>query len=219
MPYIGISPRINKKEIANNEYEFLSTNMTYCDFIHNLGYDYLILPLSLDYKLLNLCDGFLITGGDDINPQYYGDVNTTSNIEPDVIDQDDFKILNYAIKNDKFVVGICRGIQVINVYFGGTLIQDLKKENFLHHQNHQIHLINSHSCLTDFNQVEFVNSLHHQAIKKIGNGLIPIYTKNEVIEMIIHEKYKIIGVQWHPERMNIYHQLKFKKIIENFNKI
>lgn len=218
MPYIGISPRINKKQVTNNEYEFLSINITYCKFIENLGYNYIILPLKIDYHLLNKCDGFLIPGGDDVNPQYYDEENTFSILEPDIIDQIDFQIIEYAIRCEKFVLGICRGIQVINVFFGGSLIQDLGNANKLHHHDHQIKMINENNMANIFNSCEIVNSLHHQAIKKIGNGLIPIFQASETIEMIIHNKYNIIGVQWHPERMNINHQLKFQSLIKNFNK-
>lgn len=218
MPYIGISPRIDKKQLVNNEYEFLSINITYCRFIENLGYNYLILPLKIDYHILDICDGFVIPGGDDINPQYYNEKNTFSKIEPDIIDQMDFQIIEYAMRYNKFVLGICRGIQVINVFFGGTLVQDLGDANQLHHNNHEIKMINKNDLAKLFNSIEFVNSLHHQSIKKIGKNLVPIFQTNEIIEMIIHNKYKIIGVQWHPERMNIMHQLKFKKLIEKLNK-
>ena len=193
MPYIGISPRIDKKKLVNNEYEFLSINITYCRFIENLGYNYIILPLKIDYHILDICDGFIIPGGDDINPQYYNEKNTFSKIEPDIIDQMDFQIIEYAMRYNKFVLGICRGIQVINVFFGGTLVQDLGDANQLHHHNHEIKMINKNDLAKSFNSIEFVNSLHLQSIKKIGKNLVPIFQTNEIIEMIIHNKYKIIG--------------------------
>lgn len=213
MPYIGISPRIIKKDIANNPYDFININMTYCHFINNLGYEYLILPLNLDINLLNICDGYLIIGGNDVNPEYYFEKNRDSNIEPKIIDEIDFKIIDFAINQQKFILGICRGIQVINVYFGGSLIQDLNDENHLHHHLHQITKISDISLIDCFNEKEIVNSLHHQAINKLGDGLIPLFKTNDIIEMIIHHKYKIIGVQWHPERLDINHQTKFKEII------
>ncbi len=214
MEYIGISPRISSKKVANNQYEFLNINMTYCDFIHLLGYEYLILPFNLNANLLKNCIGFLIIGGEDIDPTYYGEENTNSIIEPAKIDEIDFQIIDYAIKNHKFVLGICRGIQVINVYFGGSLVQDLGSNNHLHHQNHQILKVNQHPLIAELANILTVNSLHHQAIKKLGASLIPLYQADNIIEMIIHQKYPIVGVQWHPERMETKHQLKFKKIIK-----
>lgn len=213
MHYIGISPRISKKEIANNQYDFLTINMTYCNFINHLGYEYIILPLNLNQNLLNLCDGFLIIGGEDINPSYYSEENKGSNLEFPIIDEMDFKIIDFAIENNKFVFGICRGIQVINVYFGGSLIQNIK-DDIVHHQPHLIIKDISIEIIDCFNDIELVNSLHHQAIKTIGKGLVPLFKTNDIIEMVVHSKYKIFGVQWHPERLSLNHQKKFKHILE-----
>lgn len=213
MHYIGISPRISKKDIANNQYEFLSINMTYCNFIKHLGYEYIILPLDLNQNLLNLCDGFLIIGGEDINPTYYSEENKGSNLEFPIIDETDFKIIDFAIENNKFVFGICRGIQVINVYFGGSLIQNIQDDT-IHHQPHLIKKDTSLKIIDCFNETELVNSLHHQAINILGEDLIPLFKTNNIIEMVVHRKYKIIGVQWHPERLNLNHQKKFKYILK-----
>lgn len=145
-------------------------------------------------ELYKFCDGFVIIGGGDINPKYYGDIDRGSDIVLPQVDKLDFFILDYAVKNKKPLFGICRGLQVINVYFKGTLIQDLKT-----HLNvfHTIRLKTNNKLLP---LVTTVNSYHHQVVKKLGEGLLPLYKADDgVIEAIIHEELPILGVQFHPE--------------------
>lgn len=213
MKYIGITPRINRRKINDCFFDFLSINTYYLDFIKVLGFCPLILPFDLHTELLQKCDGFLIIGGDDIDPKYYHENNQGSILENPLIDQIDFEIMDYAIHHNQFIIGICRGIQIINVYFGGNLIQDLADRNPLHHQNHLLTKVNDHPLLAFFDDVMLVNSMHHQAIKELGDNLISLFQNDGIIEMIVHQKYPLVGVQWHPERMDLDHQLKFKQII------
>lgn len=197
--YIGITTR--KITLGNQNKYFV--NQSYFQYFHD---PIILIPLNkynVDH-LLNYCQGFIISGGDDINPSYYGERNEACHNIDEEIDELDFKIIDFADKSKKPVLGICRGIQVINVYYGGTLFQDV-----LSHQNvtHQI----KESLFND--EYVLVNSFHHQAIKTLGKDLVIKSSYLDVPEIIINEKKKIIGVQFHPEIMNSNFS---KKILEYF---
>ena len=141
------------------------------------------------------CDGFVVLGGDDVDPKYYNEENYASSPVEGEIDELDLRVIDYAVKHNKPLFGICRGLQIINVYFNGSL-----KQNILNHKDeyHKILLVEEYF---DFPNDEIVNTFHHQSIKKIGDGLKAIYySPDGEIEFIIHEKYPIIAAQFHPEK-------------------
>lgn len=186
--FIGISPRINERIIDGKTKKFININNDYLEKLTKLNLIPFILPYNNVEKYLSLCSGFIITGGEDINPIRYNEDNINSNYD-DNIDEIDFKIIDYAYKNKIPLLGICRGHQIINVYFHGTLIQDYSghyKEHFVKYKNRTF----------------LVNSSHHQVINKIGKNIIPLFKCDDVIESIIHQDKYIVGVQWHPERMD-----------------
>lgn len=141
-----------------------------------------------------LCDGFIIAGGDDVNPKMYGEENYASVNIDDEIDSLDIEIIEYAVHNNKPIFGICRGLQILNIYFGGTL-----KQHVLNHKikEHKIILVQE---FLDFPQLENVNSFHHQSVKKIGKNLqVLYYSLDGEVECFVHKKFPIIAVQFHPE--------------------
>ena len=149
-------------------------------------------PYNID-ACMRACDAFVILGGADINPKLYGEELTFSKDICDEIDDLDYKIIDYAIKNDKPILGICRGLQIMNVYFGGTLHQDICNHSG---NTHTIYL----TLESDLPKSVIVNSYHHQAIKKLGNDLISVYQADDgIIEMFIHKNLKAMAVQFHPE--------------------
>ena len=152
-------------------------------------------------------DGLILTGGNDIDPlRYNEDINGAMDIDHER-DKLEFSLLKAYIEAGKPVLGICRGHQFINVYFGGTLIQDLPEANL-------------HTNFTDFNIIHpveaeeasvaaklygtrfWVNTRHHQAVDKLGDGLrATAYWNQKYIEAIEHTSLPILGFQWHPEQM------------------
>ncbi len=146
--------------------------------------------------ILKTCDGLFVPGGCDIDPKNYNE-EIAGSIEPiDFIDDLDIFYIKEFYKANKPILGICRGIQIINVCFGGTLYQDIKE-----HQNvfHDVS-VDKDSFVYDLYKKETisVNSYHHQVIKQIGNGLRPVaYSRDGYIEAIQGEN--IYAVQWHPE--------------------
>lgn len=154
-------------------------------------------------------DGLLLPGGVDIDPALYHQENTASfNVDHN---QDLLQLdwLDAFVKAEKPVLGICRGHQLINIYFGGSLIQDLETKS-MHAKKHmedpdQYHLVEADdsSFLNPIYGSRFlVNSSHHQAVDAVGKDLIPsLYsTDDHVEEASRHAFLPIWSVQWHPER-------------------
>ena len=154
-------------------------------------------------------DGLLLPGGDDINPARYGEENHGSRGIDDSLDKLQFSVLEAFVNAGKPVLGICRGHQVINVFFGGTMIQDLpsfdrhardagQKEDKIHRNKTE-----PGTMLARIYGEEFTsNSSHHQAAGKIGKGLrVMARSDDGVIEAIYHETLPVYGIQFHPERM------------------
>ena len=184
-------------------------NDNYYDVVAALGADSLEIADADDLdNVLPNADMIIIPGGVDINPVLYGEFNTDSRDIDAGLDKLELKVLKYAVENRIPVLGICRGLQIINVFFGGTLTQNIDSCDV--HTN--IGLVDKvHSSIAKegsfiakaYGTTEItVNSAHHQAIKDLGKGLVPIqWSKDGIIEGAAHDEYEIAGVQWHPERM------------------
>jgi putative glutamine amidotransferase len=168
--------------------------------------------------VLERFDGLILSGGNDVDPALYGEKNTES-IEPDIrADRSDIAYLEAARALDLPVLAVCRGLQVMNVAFGGTLHQDIWSTHSNHpprsdsgdlHADADAFLDNRHeveltagSLIAGLLQstVISVNSLHHQAAATIGDGLVVTGRAGDgTIEVIEHPDGRILAVQWHPE--------------------
>lgn len=168
---------------------------------------------ELEQFLLEM-DGFVFQGGADIAPQTYGDDPIENNRWPgdSFRDQYELKIFDFAVKNNKPILAICRGFQLANVYFGGKLYQDLNllTQTKVEHRNAEKYdkIFHKVSCSSEnllskiYNKSELiVNSVHHQGIKQLGEGLIvdAICPDDKLVEAFHHETYPVLAVQWHPE--------------------
>ncbi len=159
-------------------------------------------------------DGLMITGGADVDPSFYGQENTASSMDAEDIDISDFRLYRAFVRHHKPVLGICRGIQVINVCEGGTLIQDIPSwdSTKLNHVQrtyvppiprdqfcHRADFITGTVLHGIFGDSYGVNSFHHQCIDRPAEGfVISAYSEDGIIEGI--EKEGVLAVQWHPER-------------------
>lgn len=203
---IGITPRIIYEDKVKKEF----VNTRYHELLDTLDLNYLMLNINnpnID-EILSLCDGFLITGGGDLNPETYNQVNTKSRDINDLLDLIDFQVLKHAIENNKPVLGICRGLQVINVFFGGSLYQDI---------THADDSCQHETIIAKTKQIVITNSYHHQAIDRLGKDLeIMAYSTDGYIEAIKHQKYPIIGVQWHPEITKTSDDYLFMNLFKSF---
>ena len=150
-------------------------------------------------------DGILISGGSDLHPSYYTE---DVNYEIKIVERDrsgfEFAIIHEIIKLKKPVLGICYGMQLINVAFGGSLYQDIKQQvpaAIGHGEGWHTIKINDNKLI---DRGEFkVNSSHHQAVKVIGQRLNAIaFSADGIVEAVFRNDYPfLLGVQWHPERM------------------
>ena len=151
-------------------------------------------------------NGLLLPGGGDMDPAFFGENNCGSvNIDP-ALDQAQLSSLDAFLRLNKPVLGICRGMQLLNVYFGGSILQDLPTAS-VHawNGNDQVHPV---QCVSGsvlgrlYGPSCLVNSAHHQGIAEPGEGLIVIqHAPDGVAEAIVHTSLPILGIQWHPERM------------------
>ncbi len=152
-------------------------------------------------------DGLLLPGGCDLDPSGYGEPLLGSVGLCPELDKLQFALLDAFVKAGKPVMGICRGHQLINVYFGGTLIQDLP-EKAAHaplggEPNHHEVLAEEGSLLSRlYGPCFLTNSTHHQAVKQAGVGLRrTAMSPDGVVEALEHESLPVFSVQFHPERM------------------
>ena len=178
-------------------------NEDYLSLLKRYNLTPIIIPYNIEVsdELLSLCDGFLIPGGDDIDASYYHKENLDSCVLADSrVDTLDFKVLDYALKSNKPVLGICRGLQLINIKLGGDLIVDIKEGN------HKKKL----DALLDIEKDSFIkgkdqfiiNSFHHQGIDKLGASLKVEGRSEGMIELVTSKQYKLIASQFHIEQMD-----------------
>ena len=187
---------------------------TYADAFARAGNTPLVLPAETNRavvaRMLASVDVLLLCGGEDVDPSRYktkpsprlGEVNLRR-------DDWEFLLLDEAVKRRLPVIGICRGCQLINVYFGGTLWQDLPSErpSDIAHRGkgacHDIQIV-AGSRLARSLGVEGiqVNSSHHQAVKDLAPGFRAVAVAPDgVVEAIESDVLPIVAVQFHPERL------------------
>ncbi len=153
-------------------------------------------------------DGMIFCGGSDIHPKYYGEEIDGSVKIDEERDRTEITLMKKFMQTGKPILGICRGMQLLNVALGGTLIQDIPQVQE-HRREGAIEL--THEVIAKkgslfeetYGQRFCVNSYHHQALDKIGEGLLVTLRSadDSVIEGCEHIKKPYFGVQWHPERM------------------
>jgi gamma-glutamyl-gamma-aminobutyrate hydrolase PuuD len=194
---------------------------SYVDAVLSVDGIPVIIPLMYEddriVELLKSLDGIIFTGGEDFDPSYYNEpaipnVNRI-NAPRDVFD---IKLLRLAVEHGIPVLGICRGVQLINVACGGSLYQDLAAQypdRSIKHRQTQPKEEASHAVIVEEGSVLasitgermlMVNSSHHQAIKKLADGFrVTGVAPDKVIEAIekVDSAHWIVGVQFHPEVM------------------
>lgn len=215
---IGVTPRLLTEDGVEKEF----VNTTYVNAMNSIGFNVVMLTLKNPNptEVFELCDGFLVTGGSDIDPKWFGEENTGKskdiNLDMDLLDK---QVVEYAVKSKKPMMGICRGIQSINAFMGGTLYQDIGNDHRNKKYDHEVHTIKNR--LLDFDENIIVNSYHHQAVKDVAPNMQAIaWHKDGTIEAIIHNELPIIATQWHPEKIpndkvSKYIFQRFKELVEN----
>lgn len=195
-----------------------------------------IIDLSFEnpnYEDVLKCDGVLFTGGVDIHPsRYSSDVSENYPNAPLFFlperDTFELKVLDMCVQSKIPVLGICRGLQLINVFFGGTLLLDIGEEGCLAHKKelnqdkiHKVEIISDSNFHKIINlESGLTNSAHHQVIDLLANDLQAVaFSKEKFIEAIEYKTSKeqfLMAVQWHPERMPDQESPLTKNIKEAF---
>lgn len=153
------------------------------------------------------CDGLLLPGGGDIHPNRYGQENRHCSHIDLLLDELRFSTLATFLSAGKPVLGICQGMQLINVYLGGDLIQDLPTRDTHVSRNgedslHPLHAEPGSFLHRIWGEESIVNSSHHQALGTVAPGLtVTAHAPDGVPEAVEHETLPLLGVQFHPERM------------------
>lgn len=177
---------------------FFGVSSSYMDYASQFGTPVILSPDS-DWEKTYRVDGILLTGGADVSPARYGVPGFFTGRSNPHLEYFDIAVLPImAFKWEIPVFGICRGLQSLNVLFGGTLRQHLFFHPYSSHDTDLCHSV-SYRGGKKFD----VNSFHHQAIDKLGSGLDSAAVSDDgLIEAITHQTLKIFAVQWHPERMH-----------------
>lgn len=210
-PIIGLSP------LYDEEKRGLWMRPGYLDVLYACGALPLVLPFNSDAvdveQILSICDGLVMTGGPDVNPRLYGEepLPECGPIQS-IRDELDYRLLDKALERDMPILAICRGSQILNVYLGGTLYQDLatqRPKTYNHAMEppfeslcHKVVLEEGEPLQVYLNVDELpVNSVHHQAVKDVAPELVPLaHALDGVTEGVwMPGKRFVWGVQWHPE--------------------
>ena len=213
-PIIGLT--CNELDKENLPKQFI--NEAYINSVIRAGGCPVILPITNDYDTIeaqvNALDGLIVTGGIDVNPMIY-DENPETLQGDSSLDRDyyEMRVLKYANEKQIPIFGICRGIQILNVYFKGSLYQDLsycKRSVIKHAQqekrenpSHKIHIEKDSFLYPSLSDEAYVNSFHHQAIKDLAPHFkVVAKAPDGIIEAMEHESLPIYAVQFHPEALS-----------------
>lgn len=196
-----------------------SLNRGYADALGRLGAVPLVVPAGSALRGVEpevafaACDAVLLTGGGDVAPAAYGATPSTDTLDEVDEDRDDVELrfARWAVDSGRPLLGICRGIQLLTVACGGTLVQDLPSAGFVGHWDLEREYEPSHAIKVEagaraeraLGGAELVNSIHHQAVADPGPRLAATaWGPDGVIEAVeASDDAPVLGVQWHPERL------------------
>lgn len=213
-PLIGLSGRRKKGNQIVGSPEILAdfdVDVYYSDYAKAVlaaGGMPFHLPIDVDpADVAEHLDGLLLSGGSDIAPDRYG-AEPETDLYPPEEDRDAFEIalLDQAVARKLPTLGICRGLQMINVHAGGSLHQHVPEHSAFNHPTTHLHHdveIEADSALgAMYGETRAVNSLHHQTVDRLGAGLrVTARTAEGSVEGLEHSDLPIVAVQWHPEML------------------
>ncbi|QAT50126.1 gamma-glutamyl-gamma-aminobutyrate hydrolase family protein [Caproiciproducens sp. NJN-50] len=234
-PIVGIMGNFQSEEAGRPEGgQRLNVSNAYVVSVIRAGGVPLVIPLTWNDEVVvtavQAMDGLIVTGGVDVNPLEYGEEPTLKQgFFCAERDHTDFCAIRNASRLHRPILGICRGIQALNVAFGGTLYQDVSLKSgspaLKHFQEaapnapcHTVH-VRAESCLHSLlGDTVRVNSFHHQAVHRVAAGFrISATATDGIIEEIEQESNEfVVGIQWHPELMAAYGDRTMQGIFDLF---
>lgn len=231
-PVIAITSEIINLGIDfHPSHRMISLNEDYKNIIENRGGVPIIIPITSDFELIDyyidMCDGFLFTGGADINPIFYGENPDHSlGMLDNARDMFEIEFMKRVLEKDRPMLGICRGMQILNISLGGSLIQHIPDiDGSFNHMgkgnkfdiSHSVNFYRDNLFYDIFGEKLYVNSSHHQAIGDLGQGIdILGLSDDNIIEAVGLGGYKFVyGLQWHPEGL-VYRDETMNNLIDRF---
>lgn len=205
----------------------------YTGWLTREGLPYKILDWEKNnFEEIEECSSLILTGGADIFPEFYNDWEDGKNREEYIPERDgfEFRLLDHALANNYPILGICRGLQLINCRLNGSLLSDIETIRSTNHRKisetedrmHEVN-VNEDSLLFEVTRSSkgIVNSSHHQAIDRLGEGLmISAKADDGIVEAVEwlekDNKPFFLAIQWHPERMPDPESPFSKNIIKKF---
>lgn len=165
---------------------------------------------SLHVPNVSFYDGLVLPGGGDIDPRLFGQLPGGTRFFDPELDRLQLAILNAFVLDKKPVLGICKGMQLINIHFGGDMVQHLaESEAHEYRGGDQFHATTAREGFLKeiYGESFVVNSAHHQGVDRPGQGIMYVqFASDKVVEALNHVHLPILGVQWHPERLCLKHQ-------------
>lgn len=173
---------------------------------------------STSSQLLEMCDGLVLTGGEDVDPRRYGaSPEAAGRVSPER-DELEIRAIEWGLAQDVPILAICRGMQLLNVTLGGSLWGDLLSDgqtemdhdhtgHMISRDVHDVHVADLRLLQGVFRSESFrANSTHHQAVRELGDGLVEVgRSEDGIVEAVEYRGDRsaawVAGVQWHPERM------------------
>jgi len=210
-------------------------NRVYIDALKEVGAAPVLIPLALGTDILRSLyerlDGLFMAGGGDVNPVWYGQApHPATNGIDELRDDTELTLIRWALADGLPLLGVCRGVQTLNVAAGGTLIQDVPRQipHALRHQwypdkardwvAHEIATTSGTRLADIIGGSGQVNSFHHQAVDQVAPGFrVSAVAPDGVIEAIEWTSSFAIGVQWHPESL-IHTDKTMSRLFETFVK-
>ena len=229
-PLVGITSWRRHLETFYGPDTLQSLSTYYTGSVSAAGMIPVMFPAALDpddaARLVDLVDGVLISGGDDVDPSSYAAENTASKNTSTEVDEFEVAVARAAQQQRKPTLAICRGLQILNVALGGTLVQEVTSEGGVHEpvtrdheemqaRRHVVRFEPESTLATMYGAREAkVNTLHHQGVDGIADSLIVEgRTDDGLIEAARYSgDWWALGVQWHPERLEGDHQLIFAEL-------
>ena len=215
---IGISTGLKNVDMAPGNIPCVVLNTDFVNACNNYGNTAVIFGPHENSESIDVSkfDAIIISGGGDINPNFYGEEKLEKTIRvSDHRDKTELAMLKSAEENNVKTLAICRGHQLLNVYKGGTLYQDLQDNGFtqIDHDKpfgdarshiHDVNIEDNSKLYKIIQEKKIkVNSIHHQAINILGQDLqVTAKSSDGVIEGVeVTNDWDAVGVQWHPENM------------------